>query len=130
MLQGDHPCPIVSKDSIRLALHGKRYDVEREAEVHHLSRLMTKALFMSGHDIVVLDETHTTTRWRNACYSEDWHVRFKVFGTSETECLRRALSTGDTLIAGIIKEMSAQWEPLTVAEHKLVWKGHENESSS
>jgi len=119
--------PIVSKDSIRLALHGKRFDGEREAEVHHISKVMIRSLFNAGHSVVVLDETNTTTGRRNSCYSPDWEVRFKVFNTSDVECVRRAMAMKDYDIISVIERMSAQWEPLTEEEQTRIWKGVSNE---
>lgn len=116
---GDYIYPIVSKDAIRLALHGERFLQEREGEVHEISRVMIHALFLAGHKVVVLDETNTTIKRRNECRSEHWSVRFKVFNTSEEECLRRAEAMNDTVIIPVIKKMAAQFEPLTAAEKLL-----------
>jgi predicted kinase len=116
---GDDFDPIVSKDAIRLALHGERFLKEREDEVHSISRIMIHALFLAGHKVVVLDETNTTVKRRNECRSEHWSVRFKVFDTPVGECLRRAALTDDTVIVPIIRKMAAQFEPLTPAEKML-----------
>lgn len=111
--------PIVSKDAVRLALHGERFLVEKEDEVHRISRMMIHALFLAGHKVVVLDETNTTVKRRNQCRSEHWSVRFKVFSTSREECIRRAIATNDTVIVPIIERMARHFEPLTVAEKLL-----------
>ena len=111
--------PIVSKDAVRLALHGERFLVEKEDEVHRISRIMIHALFLAGHKVVVLDDTNTTVNRRNQCRSKHWSVRFKVFNTSKEECLRRAEATNDTVIIPVIKKMAAQFDPLTDEEKML-----------
>jgi predicted kinase len=111
--------PIVSKDAIRLALHGERFLAEREDEVHEISRVMIHALFLAGHRIVVLDETNTTIKRRNQCRSKYWTVRFKVFSTPKEECIRRALKTSDSVIIPVIERMAKQFEPLTPEEKLL-----------
>jgi predicted kinase len=111
--------PVVSKDAIRIALHGERFLEEREYEVHSISRTMVHALFLAGHRVVVLDETNTTTQRRNQCRSEHWSIRFKVFDTPKEECIRRALATNDTVIVPVIERMAAQFEPLTAEEKML-----------
>lgn len=115
--------PVVSKDAIRLALHGRRYDQSQEGDVHRICNIMVQALFLSGHKIVCLDETNTTHIRRNTCLSREWKVRFKVFNTSEEECIRRANAIGDIDIIPIIEKMAAQWEPLTDEEQTRIWKG-------
>lgn len=111
--------PIVCKDSIRLALHGQRFLKERESEVGEITEIMIHALFLSGHRVVVLDETNTTIERRNQYRSEHWGVRFKVFSTPKEECIRRAMITNDTVIIPIIEKMAAQFEPLTEEEKLL-----------
>jgi predicted kinase len=115
--------PVVNKDAIRLALHGRRYDQSREGHVHQACKLMITSLFLAGHKIVCLDETNTTEIRRNTCMSREWKVRFKVFATPKEECIRRAMTVGDIDIVPIIEKMSAQWEPLTEEEQTRIWKG-------
>ncbi len=115
--------PIVNKDSIRLALHGRAFDETREEEVRRIARVMVTSLFLAGHKVVCLDETNITHLRRNEWMSRSWNVRLKVFNTSMEECIRRATSRGEKNIIPVIEKMAAQWEPLTEEEQSRIWKG-------
>jgi predicted kinase len=106
------PYPKVNKDAIRLALHGQRFLQEAEDWVHTISITMTKALFLSGHDIVICDETNITRKHREDCMSDDWETEFRLFDTSRDVCIERALLTDDYYIIPIIEMMHDNWEDL------------------
>ncbi len=101
--------PVVNPDSIRLALHGQRFITLAEPFVWAIAAVMVRALFLSGHDVVILDATNTTQKRRDAWRSEDWDIMFKLFPTPKEECIRRA--GDDTEIIPIIERMDAQREP-------------------
>ncbi len=115
--------PIVNKDSIRQALHGRAFDETREDEVCRIATLMVTSLFIAGHEIVCLDETNITYARRCSWQSRSWDVRLKVFDTGMEECIRRAKARGERNIIPIIEKMAAQWEPLTEEEQTRIWKG-------
>ncbi len=119
--------PVVNKDSIRMALHGKPFDQDREDEVCRIARVSLTALFLAGHSVVCLDETNITYVRRCSWQSRSWDVRLKVFDTSAEECIRRAKARGEKNIIPIIEAMAAQWEPLTEEEQTRIWKGYNNE---
>lgn len=105
--------PIVNPDAIRLAIHEQRFLLSAEPYVWTVARTMVKALFLAGHDTVILDATNTTKKRREEWLTTgEWWLRYHVVDTPEAECLRRAEATGDQEILPIIKKMAAGYEPL------------------
>lgn len=98
--------PMVNPDSIRLALHGQRYLALMEPYVWAMARTMVRALFLSGHDTVILDATNLDSGKRQMWLSKEWTCFYKVVETSEEECLRRAALTDDEEIVPVIQEMA------------------------
>ena len=114
--------PIVNPDSIRLALHGHRFLPEAEQMVWAMAKYMVKALFLAGHDIVILDSTNTTKLRRDDWKSKEWVREFIEINTSKEECLERAI--GDKDIQPIIIGMSNEYQKpsdleLTEKEYKF-----------
>ena len=54
--------PIVNPDSIRLALHGKAFILEAEDFVWTIAYTMARALFLAGHETVIIDATNITKK--------------------------------------------------------------------
>lgn len=105
--------PIVNPDSIRLSLHGRRYEKLAESFVWAIAKIMVRSLFLAGHNKVIVDATHVTRKAREQWYKEgNWLVTYKVFNTSKEECLARARAEGDEEIIPIIERMATQYEPL------------------
>lgn len=105
--------PIVNPDSIRLALHGERFIALAEPFVWAIAKVMVRALFMAGHDTVILDATNTTKKRRDEWVTTgEWWTRFQEIRTSKEECLARAEAEHDEEIKPIIEKMAAQFEPL------------------
>lgn len=105
--------PIVQPDAIRLALHGQRYVAEAEPFVWAIARVMVRALFRAGHEIVILDATNTTKQRRAEwLVAGEWWVKYQPVMTSEAECLARADAEHDEAIKPIIRKMAAGFEPL------------------
>jgi len=100
--------PIVNPDSIRLALHGQRFLPEAEAMVWVMAKYMVKALFLAGHDTVILDATNITKSRRDEWKSKEWARQFIEIATSPEECLERAVDDFD--IQPIIKKMSFDYQ--------------------
>ena len=106
--------PIVNPDSIRLAIHGQAFISEAEPFVWATAKYMVKALFLAGHETVIVDATNTTRKRRDD-WIGDWSLRFKVFPATVAECLER-VGTYEPDIQDVMKRviarMGEQFEPL------------------
>ncbi|MFQ5589562.1 MAG: AAA family ATPase [Phycisphaerae bacterium] len=101
--------PVVNPDSVRLALHGQQFVNEAEPYVWAICHTMVAALFMAGHNRIILDSCNNTDKRRREWYnSPDWDTHMKVFDTSASECIARANAKGDTDIIPVIRRMEAQ----------------------
>lgn len=109
--------PIVNPDSIRLALHGQRFQSLSEPFVWAIATVMVRALFLAGHSKIIVDATHTTKKRREFWKDKQWRCMFKVFDTPKEICLKRA--EGDAEIIPVIERMHSQYEPLTSDEGEL-----------
>lgn len=83
--------PIVNPDSIRLALYGERFIEEAEPMVWCMAKYFVKALFLAGHDEVILDATNLTKKGRDFWDAPDWIRKFIRFDASKEECIKRAI---------------------------------------
>jgi predicted kinase len=108
--------PIVNPDSIRLAIHGQRFVASAEGFVWATARAMVRALFLAGHDTVILDATNLTRKRREEWKSLDWGLFFHEVPTSQEECVVRA--AGDAEMAEVICRMAGQREPLGADEQR------------
>lgn len=108
--------PIVNPDSIRLAIHGQRFVSESEPFVWATAQTMVNALFLAGHDRVVLDATNTTRKRRKMWVSDKWDTKVIWVNTSMEICIDRAEAEGDKEIIPIIKSMNESFEPPTEDE--------------
>src|SRR5581483_5422609 len=88
-----HNAPIVRRDDIRLALHGQRYQALAEPFVKAISWVMIRALFLSGHNIVIFDETNFSRAARDAIKTNQWRTVFYEVDTPPEVCKQRALLT-------------------------------------
>jgi len=108
--------PIVNPDSIRLAIHGERFISQAEPFVWATAKAMVRALFIAGHDKVILDSCLVTPGRRDEWRSTDWKRRFVVFTTDKAECIRRARAIDDEYIVPVIERMATDFVPLTPVE--------------
>lgn len=104
--------PIVRRDAIRLALHGQRFKAEAEPMVKSLSLYMIRALFLSGHELVICDETNYSRAARNSLRDPQWDTVFYPVLTSPDICKERAISTGQPDLIPVIDGMFKRYEPL------------------
>lgn len=108
-----NPRVVINADTIRLALHGKRFDASRESEVWEHKWLMIKTFLHQGYDILI-DGTNTShnTIWSILKIREDATPIF--LGTPESVCVERAYSSGqpDLDEKGVIRRMFGNLENL------------------
>jgi len=118
--------PIVCPDAIRLAKTGQRWWGPIEHEVWATARTMVRALFLAGHDIVILDSTCGTRQQRDTFLpSPDvvWERYSVDFFASSKVCCERAEKTYPELIP-VIKRMKDNWEPIKIGENISMWLEH------
>jgi len=99
--------PVVNPDSVRLAMHGKAFIKEAEELVWAHTHIMAKALFIAGHEVVIIDATNNTARRRNqwiAMFPEQ-DVSVVYFDTSAEECIKRAEKDNRPDLIPIIRSM-------------------------
>lgn len=115
-----HGWPIVCPDSVRLALHGQRYQQEAEDFVWAITKTMVRALFLAGHTGVILDTTNTTEKRRKVWMprsSDPWDVtNFVPILAKKEECIKRANDNYDALIVPVIERMAEAFQVLTPEE--------------
>lgn len=106
--------PIVDPDAIRLVKTGRRWWGPIEHEVWATARTMIRALFVAGHEIVILDST-AYTRWQRDQFKPSldipWIRYIKHIDTPANVCCERAQMTYPDLIS-VIKYMETKWEPV------------------
>ena len=115
-LSAEARAPIVNPDSIRIALHGEDYNQRAEPYVWAIARTMVHALFIAGHEIVILDAVNNTRKRRDEWkrYDDLYERYFIHVDTSVSECIRRA--KGNPKLTPIIERMHSQHEPATMDE--------------
>jgi len=115
-----HGWPIVSPDSIRLALHGQPFVPQAEPQVWATAMKMVRSLFSAGHQVVILDSTATTKSARRVWRGHEWRVSYKVFETPLDVCLQRAKSSNNPDLPGVIERMALKQQPLGNLEGPLL----------
>lgn len=119
-LRTRYNAPVVNRDAIRLALHGQRYQALAEPMVKAISQVMIRALFLSGHDTVLCDETNFSRVARDFLKSDDWTTEFCEVTTSAEVCKARAVATGQPDLLPVIDNMAARYEALGPDEVRYV----------
>jgi predicted kinase len=111
--------PIVSPDAIRLAIHGQSFISQAEYLVWPLAKLMAKALFKAGHDVVILDACNITEKRRAEWLSDEWECNYWIIDSSKEECIKRAIEDGKPELVPVIERMAenAEW-PGTIKEEQ------------
>lgn len=104
--------PIVNPDSIRLALHGKNFEALAEPVVWAIAKIMVRALFLAGHDTVILDACNVTADRRREWISRDWETKFLETDRPLRVDLykERAIQIGRPELIEIIDKMAAEYD--------------------
>lgn len=106
--------PVVNPDSIRLALYGQPFIRDAEPMVWTMAKYMVKALFVAGHNDVILDATNYGKKFRDEWYNpSQWTCKYKVFSTPASVCIQRAIGEGMEYLIPVIEKMEAGFEPLS-----------------
>lgn len=102
--------PIVNRDAIRLALHSQYYIQEAEDMVTAIETYMVKALFLAGHETVVIDATHIKEKYRKRWTEDNFYdkVEFQLFNTSKEVCIERAKKDGREYLIPVIERMDIE----------------------
>jgi predicted kinase len=103
--------PIVSPDAIRLAIHGLPFAPIAEPLVWWTATIMVSALFLSGHDTVILDACNNTAKRRLEWHDDRWSVQYKIVDTPSANCVIRANEIGRSDLLPVIRRMAdeADW---------------------
>jgi predicted kinase len=104
--------PVVSPDSIRLALYGRDWYYPAEAWVWAIAHTMVEALFLAGHDTVVLDATNVSQdrrqHWISRYGAEN--IIWKIFRTPASVCRARATRLNQPDLLPVIAKMEELWD--------------------
>lgn len=101
--------PIVNPDSIRLSIHGKLFEPKMEPLVWFTAHRMVEALFLAGHNIVILDATNVTLKRRMEWLGQTWKVIHVMFRATKEECIARTFEDNPSLVP-VIERMAAEYE--------------------
>lgn len=110
--------PVVCLDAIRKALHGQPFYGPAEPVVWAMTDNFVRALFLAGHDTVIVDETSTTRKRRDPWARLDLgaeyqvNVQFKYFDTDKDTCIKRAVESCTDYLVPVIERMAEQFEAL------------------
>lgn len=109
--------PIVCPDAIRLALHGQVFIGLAEPFVWAIAKVMVRALFLAGHEKVILDATNITRKRRDEWKSKSWVREFHISGVEAEVCVARAITDNRQDLIPVINRMAKEWEPLADDEN-------------
>lgn len=102
--------PIVETDALRLAIHGEPFIPETEPFVWLVAHYIVRALFLAGHDTVILDSTSVTRKARDKWRSGHWIRKYKIFDADADTCIERAIKDNRSDLVPIIEKMDDDWE--------------------
>lgn len=98
-----HGYVVINPDNFRLAIHGQRFLESAEPFVWAAVYTSVDALLRTGHKVIV-DATNITESRRHPWKLR--HAEFILMGTTEVECVKRALTTNDQYIIPHIQRMA------------------------
>jgi predicted kinase len=102
--------PIVNRDAIRLAVHGWAYIQRAEAIITPIEEYMVKALFLAGHDKVIVDATHTTEERRKRWEELGYDVHLQIMKLDKEYCIDRAKRDRREDLIPVIERMAEKIE--------------------
>lgn len=109
--------PIVNRDSIRMALHGKMWDPEHEDTVTLIERTMVFALLNAGHEVVILDNCNVRQMWRKFWEDrEEFTVTYAVMVTPGNLCMKACQMKVPDTMPGVLERMSENCDVKLVNE--------------
>lgn len=97
--------PVVNQDSVRLALHGHRYLGKAEPLVKAVTNIFIDTLFLTGHPLVICDETNYSRAKRDTLKNPRWDTYFYEVPTTPEVCIERAIATEQPDLIPVIEEM-------------------------
>lgn len=104
--------PVVNRDSIRLAVHGKEFIAKTEDFISYLEIKMVESLYLAGHNNIIIDSTNCTKakrdRWKQ--FVGDGKVFYHVCDRSAGGCIRQAKSEGNERLVKTINEMAENYD--------------------
>ena len=121
-LSEKYGAPIVSRDAIRLALHGHIYASNAEDFTRSIYKVMIRSLFGAGHELVLADETHWSQAARDFIKSPDWDTQFITIHTPPDTCKERAIATDQPWLLEVIDQMMERVEPLSETDKPVEYR--------
>ncbi len=103
--------PIIDPDCVRLSVHGQPFLPEKEPFVWKIVRHSIEALFLAGHNDVILDCVNHTPRRRKDWVSDKWTTKWYHQNTSLEVCIERAILSNQEYLIPVIQRMheEASW---------------------
>ncbi|MEM9450322.1 MAG: AAA family ATPase [Cyanobacteria bacterium P01_E01_bin.6] len=110
---------VVNPDSIRVAMHGEAFNPAAETAIWMVANYMVPALFVAGHDNVILDATNINKSQRVKWQPCDlWDVGFVYFEIEKSICLQRASEE----MKPVIESMSDRFAPFPLLPVDIGWQ--------
>lgn len=106
--------PIVNPDSIRLALHGQAFVASAEPFVWATAHTAVNALFLAGHNAVILDACNVSRKRRDEWTRGQWTRRVFVPVKTSPELCRQRCDTEQ--MRSIVDRMAERSDPIDDAE--------------
>ncbi|MGE4489535.1 MAG: AAA family ATPase [Kiritimatiellales bacterium] len=100
--------PVVSRDAIRLQLHGKPFFPEHEEEVSRIEEQTVRDLIAAGHRTVIIDATHFRQEYIDRWKTGEWTVETRIFDTPRTLCIQRAIQSDRPDLVKVIHWMCSE----------------------
>jgi predicted kinase len=111
---------IVSPDAFRVAIHGKRFDPDREPEVWSAVRVTIDSLFLAGTSRILFDACNTSRKRRDGLRCNPavvaYELAFHDMMVPAVTCAGRAEWDEDGEILPVIARMASEFEPLVGVE--------------
>lgn len=113
-LSKEYNAPIVCPDEVRRAIHGEEYIQSAERFIWATVHAMVKALFLAGHNVVILDACNHRRDRRADFKDEMWERVFYVVDVATDICVQRA--EGNERLQKDIRRKAEKFEPIDYKE--------------